>query len=253
MWPDARPQARKYRRRIHWNTVRIFPGRARCRWSRIVRRTRTFNVGQAPNTGLSKEPDMNDIPIFPRRWSFIFQSRCMGFCTTNGLNSETVLATIPILKLLRGTFSIPIIFSFCLSGCSADLVVHNVKDTSVFNGIRVYSLANFKVTKTTQTRNCPAQTTQAIVQLPLGEPYDVTVKNSWFAKSEFSVLFNDAGLLKQVTVNSTPQLAETLTAMAALAKSIGEATKPGVGLAQANCGTVLSEKIDKVERLTISP
>jgi hypothetical protein len=141
----------------------------------------------------------------------------------------------------------------CLSACSADLVVHNVKDTSVFNGIRVYSPANFKVTTTTLTSNCPPLTTQAIVQLPLGEPYDVTVNTSWFAKSEFSVLFNDAGLLKQVTVNSTPQLAETLTAMAALAKSIGEAAKPGVSMAQADCGTVLSEKIDKVERLQVSP
>ncbi len=177
----------------------------------------------------------------------------IGSCTSNGINSETVSDTIPTLKLFPGTFSIPIILSFCLSGCSADLVVHNVKDTSVFNGIRVYSPANFKVTTTTLTRNCPAQTTQAIVQLPLGEPYDVTVNTSWFAKSEFSVLFNDAGLLKQVTVNSTPQLAETLTAMAALAKSIGEATKPGVSMAQADCGPVLSEKIDKVERLQVSP
>ena len=143
--------------------------------------------------------------------------------------------------------------SLCVSACSADLVVHNVNDPTVFNGIRAFSPANFKVTKTTLTRDCPAQTTQTIVQLPLGEPYDVTVKTSWFAKSEFSVLFNDAGLLKQVTVNSTPQLADTLTAMAALAKSVGESTKPGVSLAQVDCGPVLSETIDKVDRLTVSP
>ena len=29
MWRDARPQARKNRRRIHWNTLRIFSGRER--------------------------------------------------------------------------------------------------------------------------------------------------------------------------------------------------------------------------------
>ena len=46
--PDARPQARKNRRRIRWNTLRIFSGRERRRWSRIVRRSRTVNVGQAP-------------------------------------------------------------------------------------------------------------------------------------------------------------------------------------------------------------
>jgi hypothetical protein len=48
MRPDARPQARKNRRCIRWNTLRIFSGRERCRWSRIVRRSRTVNVGQAP-------------------------------------------------------------------------------------------------------------------------------------------------------------------------------------------------------------
>ena len=48
MRPDARPQAWKNRRRIRWNTLRIFFGRARRRWSRIVRRSRTVNAGQAP-------------------------------------------------------------------------------------------------------------------------------------------------------------------------------------------------------------
>jgi hypothetical protein len=49
--PDARPQARKNRRCIRWNTwntLRIVSGRERRRWSRIVRRSRTVNVGQAP-------------------------------------------------------------------------------------------------------------------------------------------------------------------------------------------------------------
>ena len=48
MRPDARPQARKNRRRIRWNTLRIFSGRERRRWSQIVRRSRTVTVGQAP-------------------------------------------------------------------------------------------------------------------------------------------------------------------------------------------------------------
>jgi mRNA-degrading endonuclease RelE of RelBE toxin-antitoxin system len=48
--PDARPQARKNRRCIRWNTLRIFSGRERRRWSRIVRRSRKVNVGQAPRT-----------------------------------------------------------------------------------------------------------------------------------------------------------------------------------------------------------
>src|SRR2546427_4039013 len=46
--PDARPQARKNRRCICWNTLRIFSGRERRKWWRIVRRSRKVNVAQAP-------------------------------------------------------------------------------------------------------------------------------------------------------------------------------------------------------------
>ena len=46
---DARPQATRNRRRIHWNTLRICRGREQSRCLCIVRRSRTVNVGQAPN------------------------------------------------------------------------------------------------------------------------------------------------------------------------------------------------------------
>ncbi len=49
VWPDARPQAWKNRRCIRWNPLRIFSGRERRRWSQIVRRSRKFNIGQAPS------------------------------------------------------------------------------------------------------------------------------------------------------------------------------------------------------------
>ena len=55
--PDARPQVRKNRRRIRWNTLRIFSGRERRRWLWIVRRSRTVNVGQAPNHHLTYLPE----------------------------------------------------------------------------------------------------------------------------------------------------------------------------------------------------
>jgi hypothetical protein len=45
---DARPQTRKNRSRIHWNTLRIVSGRARRRWSQIVRRRRQVHIRQAP-------------------------------------------------------------------------------------------------------------------------------------------------------------------------------------------------------------
>ena len=51
MRPDARPQAWESRRRIRWNTFMIFSGRARRRWSGVIRRSRKVNVGQAPREG----------------------------------------------------------------------------------------------------------------------------------------------------------------------------------------------------------
>ena len=48
MRADARPQVRKIRRRIHWNTLRIFSDRERCRCRQIVRRSRMALLEQAP-------------------------------------------------------------------------------------------------------------------------------------------------------------------------------------------------------------
>jgi len=45
---DARPQASKNRRRIRWNTLRIFRGREQSICLDIVRHSRKVNVGQAP-------------------------------------------------------------------------------------------------------------------------------------------------------------------------------------------------------------
>ena len=56
MRPDARPQARKNRRHIHWNTLRIFSSRARCRWPWIVCHSRTVTVGQAPRRSSPLHP-----------------------------------------------------------------------------------------------------------------------------------------------------------------------------------------------------
>ena len=140
-----------------------------------------------------------------------------------------------------------------LSACSADLVVQGAKDPAVFNGIRVYAPANFIVTQETLTEHCPPKSTQTIAQLPAGDPYDITVKTAWFAKSEFTVMFTDAGLLKEVSLNSTPQLAENLTAMAALAKAIGEVTKPVPTITRVDCGAVFSETIVKVVKFKLFP
>ena len=55
-----------------WNTLRIFSGRERRSWSRIVRRSRTVNVGQAPKremplTWLTKAAGLREAPRTPHR------------------------------------------------------------------------------------------------------------------------------------------------------------------------------------------
>lgn len=171
--------------------------------------------------------------------------QCIGSLQEQRLQFPTALR-----HLLRTSLAVTGML-LSLSACSADLVVHGVKDPTVFNGIRVYTPANYIVTTEILTKDCPSKSTHSIVQLP--EPYDVTVKSAWFAKSEFRLMLTDTGLLKEVTLNSTPQLAENLTAMAALAKAIGETIKPTPSLRQVDCGAVLSEKIVKVEKLTLLP
>ena len=140
-----------------------------------------------------------------------------------------------------------------LSACSADLIVQRANDPTVFKGIRVYTPQSFIVTVETRTKRCDPKFTQSLVQLPVGDPYDVTVKPAWFAKSEFKLMLTDTGLLKEVSLNSTPQLAENLTAMATLAKAIGEAIKPMPSLTQVDCGDVLSETIVKVDKFRLFP
>ena len=63
---DARPQARKNRRRIRWNTVRIFSGRERCRCLQIVCRSRMASLGQTPH-------------YFLRFFAAVFVGRDFGF------------------------------------------------------------------------------------------------------------------------------------------------------------------------------
>lgn len=138
-------------------------------------------------------------------------------------------------------------FLFFLPGCSADLVVRNA-DGSMLQGIKVYSVANYKVTKTITSASCPAQTVVNIQQLPV-DPYYINVDPSWFAKSEFTVMLAENGTLKQVILNSTPQTAENLNAMASLVKAIGDAIPKPIGnFLATDCGAIM-ETIVLMDRL----
>jgi hypothetical protein len=89
----------------------------------------------------------------------------------------------------------------------------------------VHTPAPFVVTKNVTLLDakkvrCGSEIRREYVVLPLGEEYALNIDTtwSWFAANQFSVEFNDAGMLKKVVLNSDPQLDETLTAAATLVK-----------------------------------
>ena len=135
-----------------------------------------------------------------------------------------------------------------LLGCSASLRTVPVKDPAVFHGIRVRALETYVVRKQTTTEKCQPRIIESIAHLPLGRAYDVGFNGGRLADNQFSVSFGDNGMLKQVTLNSDPQLDESLAAAAALAERIAAAA--GVASAAA-CGATLSETILEVRPLVV--
>ena len=144
-------------------------------------------------------------------------------------------------RLLLGTLGV-------LFGCSATLQTVPVTDPAVFHGIRVRALETYVVRKQSVTEKCKPQTLESIVHLPLGRAYDVNFSGGWFADNQFSVSFGENGMLKQVTLNSDPQLDESLAAAAALTERLSAAA--GAASA-AGCGATLSESILEVRPLVV--
>jgi len=135
-----------------------------------------------------------------------------------------------------------------LWGCSATLRTVAVTDPGVFNGIRVRALETYVVKKQYITERCQPQTLESIAHLPLGRAYDVSFSGGRLADNQFSVSFADNGMLKQVTLNSDPQLDESLSAAAALTEKV--AASAGVASVAA-CGATLSESILEVRPLVV--
>jgi hypothetical protein len=137
-----------------------------------------------------------------------------------------------------------------MTGCASRLVVYSAKDSpNVVKGIRVHTPVSYLVTKEITTEKCPLRIEDSIIHLPVGEPYDITFEPSFFAKNEFSVSFGDNGVLKQVSLNSTPQVAETIKALAELTEKVGTALRASAKGAETACGAVTSETITSVKRL----
>jgi hypothetical protein len=108
---------------------------------------------------------------------------------------------------------------FVSLGCTARL------SSTPGDGVRVNAPAPFVITKKVTVRDakkalCGQEIHRDFVTLPLGEAYALNIDTtwSWFAANEFSVEFNESGALKKVTLNSDPQVDETLTATAKLVK-----------------------------------
>jgi hypothetical protein len=131
------------------------------------------------------------------------------------------------------------------------------------DGVRVRALAPYVVTKHVTLLDkarvpCEELRAREFLNLPAGEPYALNVDNrfAWFAANELTVAFYESGALKEVTLNSDPQLDETLEAGAKLAKeTAGLVTSIAAASAlaaagqpdAASCGRFRDERIECVE------
>jgi hypothetical protein len=134
-----------------------------------------------------------------------------------------------------------VIAAFCLSalGCASDLRVYDASSNPA-KGIPLATPVLVKVTTQTTyevdpahtdfAKYCVSDTTEKYDVMPLGDRFFVTFDSAPPGKSEFSVDFNDSGLLKNVKLNSDPRVPETIEAGAKLVSSVAEVAK-AAGLA----------------------
>ena len=145
------------------------------------------------------------------------------------------------------------LFFFVLTsgtGCAARLSVYSAQDhPNEFRGIRVHTPVSYMIRKEIQTEKCPLRVEDEIIHLPIGEAYDINFTPALLGKNEFTVSFSENGMLKQVSLNSTPQVAEMIKALGELTEKFGAALKPSAKGGETACGPVISETITSVKRL----
>jgi hypothetical protein len=138
-----------------------------------------------------------------------------------------------------------------IAGCASKLVIYSANENpNEVKGIRVRAPASYVVTKEIETQKCPTRTEDSIIHLPVGEAYDITFDPAPFGKAEFAVSFSDTGVLRQISLNSTPQVAETIKAVAELTEKVSEFVP--LGIKAPDCGSVTSSRIVSVKRLTLT-
>ncbi len=104
------------------------------------------------------------------------------------------------------------------SGCAS--LEFNEASGSVPDGVRVRAPVSCVVVKEITRKSGAKQTVETVESLPLGEVYDINVRQGLFSATEFSVSLTEQGTLKQVTLNADPQVDETIKAAAELADSV---------------------------------
>jgi hypothetical protein len=159
--------------------------------------------------------------------------------------------------VVKRAVALAAIAACCGAACSARL------SSRAGDGVRVRALAPYVVTKRITLLDkaripCDEQRAREFLNLPTGEAYALNVDNrfAWFASNELGVAFYESGALKEVTLNSDPQVDETLEASAKLAKetaglvtSIAAAsvTAAAGDPDPASCGKFRDERIECVE------
>jgi hypothetical protein len=140
--------------------------------------------------------------------------------------------------------------SIITSSCASKLAVFDASaNPSTFRGIRVHQRVPYILTKEIETEKCPPKTEESIIYLPIGNPYDIRFDPAQLAKSEFTIVLTDDGGLRQVTLNSTPQVAEAIKSVGELAEKVSKFAIAPAGVA--SCGALLSEKVIGARKLPI--
>lgn len=119
--------------------------------------------------------------------------------------------------------------------------------SGVPNGVRVRAPVSCVVVKEITRKSGAKQTVETVVSLPLGEVYDINVRQGLFSATEFSVSLTEQGALKQVTLNADPQVDETVKAVADVLDAVPalKATR------EEEDDPVVREVIVEVRRLTL--
>jgi len=104
------------------------------------------------------------------------------------------------------------------SGCAS--LKFSAAESETPRGVRVRAPVSCVVVRELTRKSGAKETVESLASLPLGEAYDINVRQGWFSATEFSVSLTDQGALKQVTLNADPQVDETVKAVADVLDSL---------------------------------